>query len=103
MHKSRPTNEADTPSEGSGNLTSEIEKYFERFGPLMQGRDVWRALGYPTQSAFAMARRRGTVPIKLYLVPERRGVFAYTEDVARWVSSVRQLPAAPKPEERDQR
>lgn len=64
----------------------------------MQSRDLWRVFGYPSSKAFTMARRRGTVPVTLFMLPLRRGVFAYTEDVARWLESTReslkQMPVA---------
>ena len=98
MDKDQQANSVRCPNNDSG-ASEEIEKYFERYGPLMQGRDVWRALGYPSQDAFGMARRRGTIPVNLFQVPGRRGVFAYTADVARWVATIRLQGAATNPKE----
>ena len=57
--------------------------------PLIQGRALWKVLGYPTAKAMVMARRRGTVPVRLFEIPTRRGVFAYTEDVIQWFAQMR--------------
>lgn len=99
MDNHQPADEGKPPGESTGGLSVGLENYFAKFGPLMMGRDLWRALGYPTFAAFVMARRRGTVPVAVFEIPMRKGVFAYTEDVARWVTQLRLQVVAENPKE----
>ena len=73
----------------------DARELLSRFGPLMQSRDLWRVLCYPSSRAFTMARRRNTVPVRLFTLPLRRGVFAFTEDVALWLEVTRRSASQP--------
>jgi len=66
-----------------------------RYGELMRGEDLRRALGYRSKRTFARAIQAGTVPVPLVGLPNRRGRFARTRDVARWLSNL--VPGPPKP------
>lgn len=68
------------------NLT---ESMLKEFGPLMGGEDLRRALGYRTWAAFARAVRTATIGIPVFEIPHRRGRFALTIDVARWLDQLR--------------
>lgn len=68
--------------ESSQNLTSRL---FERFGPTLGGRDLYVALGYKTYSAFYRAKQRDELGVRVFSLPGRRGWFALTETVARWL------------------
>ena len=92
--KREKTGDAIAPPAADAAADFDAQKFCDRLGPLMQGRDLWKVLGYPSSKAMVMARRRGTVPVTLFEIPSRRGVFAYTEEVARWVANVRQQGAS---------
>lgn len=66
------------------------EQLLKEFGPLMGGEDLRRALGYKTEPAFARAVRMDTVGIRTFNIPNRRGKFAFTTDVAAWLVMLRQ-------------
>ena len=58
----------------------------EKHGPLIGNAPLARALGFANTSAFRQARRRGLVDVTIFKIPGRRGVFALTEEVARWIA-----------------
>lgn len=55
---------------------------------IVGGRELWRSLGYPSAGAWRAALRRGTVPIRVFDVPNRKSKFAYVRDVAIWLSVI---------------
>lgn len=59
----------------------------EKHGYLIGGGALVKALAYPNTSAFRQAHSRGTVPVTVFDIPNRRGKFAYTADVAAWLAS----------------
>ncbi len=61
-----------------------VELYLPRT-PIMTGADTARILGYPTTAALYKAHHRGRLPIQLFKMPGRRGWFAPTADVRRWI------------------
>ena len=74
--------------EGTEGVTKDWAKELERqFGPVIGGRSLWRLLGYPSTAAFRQARRRDCVPVKCITLPSRRGAFASTLEVARWIEA----------------
>lgn len=76
-------------------LTQEMLK---EFGPLMGGEALRRALGFNTWAAFARAVRTASVGIPVFEIPSRRGRFALTIDVARWLVALRaNSPAGTSP------
>lgn len=58
-------------------------------GPLLTGSALVCALGFRSSAALRQARRRGQIPVLLFSVPHRRGLFALTRDVADWLAMVR--------------
>ena len=58
------------------------------YGPLMGGEDLWLALGFKTGPAFRHAIREHSVPLNIFEIPGRRGKFALTEDVEKWLEEV---------------
>ncbi len=100
MTKTRPSKTATIPAHPKdGHGSNALEIYFEQFGPLMGGRNLWTALGYPSQGAFAQARRRGRIPVELISLPGRRGAFAYTNVVFAWLTSLGVPPEPPAEKE----
>lgn len=67
----------------------------ERFGPLMGGADLRRALGFRSDVTFHRAARLGQLPVKVFKIEGRRGKYALTTEVAQWlcrISTDRPLP-----------
>lgn len=63
------------------------ENLFEKWGPMMGGIALAKALGFPTTSAMRQAIARGQVSLKMFKISGRRGRFALTQDVSSWLSS----------------
>jgi hypothetical protein len=62
-----------------------IDSLARTHGPLLGGKALWRALGYPSARAFSKALERKTVPVDTFGIPHRRGRFALTHDVVIWL------------------
>lgn len=58
-------------------------------GPLLVGEDLRRALGYRSLASLHQAIKRRTVPVPLFPIEKRRGKYALTKDVARWLAETR--------------
>jgi hypothetical protein len=66
-----------------------VESYLvDRFGPFLTGRSLWKAIGFQSASAFRKAAARGALPVRTFRIEGRQGLFAYSVEVARWISSV---------------
>lgn len=71
---------------GNSISKDEIARFLTRtHGLVIGGRALTRTLAYPTQEAFRQAESRGTLPVKVFSIPHRRGKFAYTSEVAAWL------------------
>ncbi len=79
-----------TPNSTMPVLTDEclIDDLVNRYGPVMGGRDLIRALGYGNGQAFRHAARQGRLGVRIFNLPGRSGKFALTADVAAWIKSV---------------
>lgn len=62
----------------------------ESNGPLIGGATLRKALGFHSAEAFRQACFRGHVPVKVFSIPNRRGKFAYTCDVATWLANLKE-------------
>lgn len=58
----------------------------QKHGFLLTGEDLRRALGYGSLESLRQAIMRGTIPVRVFEVPGRRGKFATARDVARWLA-----------------
>lgn len=59
----------------------------------VSGRALWQALGFANERAFQRARQANQVPIPLYPLPSQaRGVYARSDDLARYLASLPPLP-----------
>ena len=59
----------------------------------VSGRALWHALGFANERAFQRARQANQVPIPLYPLPgQARGVYARSDDLARYLASLNPLP-----------
>lgn len=56
-------------------------------GSLLSGEPLRRALGYRSMDALRKAISRGTVPVRVFMLPSRRGRFALARDVALWLAA----------------
>ena len=75
-----------------------------QFGSVLPSADLVKVLGYRTPGAFRQAVVRGTVPVRLFTIPHRRGRFALALDVATWMCRQRndaELPSQAIPDQRD--
>jgi hypothetical protein len=59
---------------------------FREYGPFISTSYLWKLLAYPSQQAFRQSKVRGSVPVEVFKIGERKGAFAKTEDVAEWIS-----------------
>jgi hypothetical protein len=66
------------------------QELFAVHGPMMWGKALTAALGYPTSGAFRQAVARNTVPVTVFSIERRRGKFALSTDVALWLATQRQ-------------
>lgn len=58
-------------------------------GPLMGGSALLAALGHCSPASLRQARRRGQVSVHTFTLPNRRGNFALTREVAEWLARAR--------------
>jgi hypothetical protein len=71
-------------------LAAELEdKLMKEYGPLMTGAPLTAALGYPSQDSFRQAVAQHSLPVAVFLIEKRRGKFALSQDVARWLAERR--------------
>lgn len=61
----------------------------ELHGVLLHGNALYRALGFETGNAFRQAKLKGHIPVPLLNLENKRGSYALTEDVARWLAEQR--------------
>lgn len=77
-----------------GDRPRELERELtERFGPLIGGVHLITVAGFPTGAAFRQALHRDRVGFPVFQIPGRRGRFAWTADVARWLAQLSQAQA----------
>jgi len=90
-HKQRESSlDSDAP------LVNALYEHFRnQHGPILGGADLSKALGYRSLAAFRQARRRGQVEVRLFSLPNRRGVFALGIEVAQWLAKASQSSAIP--------
>lgn len=81
-------------------LAKEIEReLYCHIGPLLFGNQLYAALGFNSHDAFRQALSRKTVPVEIFTLPNRRGRFALSRDVARWLAAERLKHAPPEKED----
>lgn len=90
-----------TPEASAAGLVADMER---QYGPLMGGVTLYRALGLPSAAAFRQAVSRAAVPVQVFSIPQRRGRFALTREVALWLARLRAqegdrpMPLPPAPQ-----
>lgn len=70
----------------SAQFAAELEG---QYGPLLGGELLRQALGYPSPASLRQAYYRQRVPVPVFKIPRRRGLFALTREVAQWLCEVR--------------
>jgi hypothetical protein len=79
-----------TPPKLTEPLVQELQETLTRlYGPLLASRDLWKFLGFSTPAAYRQARLRQRIPVAEFEIEGRRGRFALTQDVARWLAEQR--------------
>jgi hypothetical protein len=75
---------------GAARLARELEdKWTDKYGDLMHGAPLQKALGYKTLKAMGKAINRGQIPLPFFSLPSRRGHFVLTKEVACFVATHR--------------
>lgn len=64
------------------------DKLTSENGLFISGESLWRTIGYPSAAAFRQAKSQGRLGVKVFKLPNRRGNFAFTEEVADWVRKI---------------
>jgi len=79
-----------TPLNPTEQLVQQLQETLIRlYGPLLASRDLWKLLGYASPAAYRQARLRQSIPVAEFEIERRRGHFALTQDVARWLAEQR--------------
>ena len=77
--------------QGANVIDSEAEilsDLMDLYGPLMGRDDLVKVLGYSNGKALRQARLQNRLGVRVFALPNRRGAFAFTRDVAAWLSNV---------------
>lgn len=59
------------------------------YGPVMNGRDLQRSLGFSSKEAFRQAVVRDNLKVPVFSIEHRRGKFALTKEVAQFLAERR--------------
>lgn len=65
--------------------TNFFEALTTAYGPIMDAKAICKVLHYPTVAALQAAKARGKLQFRTVEFEGRRGVFAATADVARYL------------------
>jgi hypothetical protein len=68
--------------------TDTYDVLLREYGPLMTGETLWNSLGFNNYAAFRQARTAGRLDVIVFALPKRRGLFAHTRDIAKWLDSI---------------
>lgn len=83
----------DTHGNDAPNLDALERQLISSLGPVVGGSELTKALGFRSQGAFRQALARNGLPIRVFTIPGRRGRFALTSDIARWLWELRSKPS----------
>lgn len=72
-------------------------------GPLLSGKELWQTLGFRSSAAFRQAKLRGAIGVPVFSLPDRRGTYAFTADVADWLRQVGTARPSHRPFEKERR
>lgn len=69
--------------------TTELAKELhQEYGPLIGGPDLVKVLGFRSNASFKRAQKLGQIDLEMFGIEGRKGSFAYTKNVASWLSSL---------------
>lgn len=54
--------------------------------PLISGADLQKAMGFRSVDALRQAITRQTIPVRVFKLKNRRGMFALVKDIALWLA-----------------
>lgn len=66
-----------------------MDELSNRYGEVMGGAVLSKALGFASVSAMKQAIRRGALSLPTFFIHGRRGRFALTSDVVMWLTECR--------------
>lgn len=66
-------------------LIAEIK---EKYGEIIGGYDLAKLLGYKSTASFRQAVSRNQIPFSTFNIENRKGKFAYTNDVLSWLTNL---------------
>ena len=72
---------------------STYERLYLEHGEMVSGQSLVKLAGFTTSDALRTAYHRGAVGFHVFRINGRRGFFAYTSEVAKWLESLN--PASP--------
>ncbi|WP_223788397.1 hypothetical protein [Marinicella meishanensis] len=61
----------------------------EKYGTLINSKDLYPLLGFPSLAAFRKGVQRKTIEIPILVFPQRQGKFALAKDVAELLTNAR--------------
>lgn len=71
-------------------LENELEAdLLKLYGPVLNGENLTRSLGYVSKEAFRQSIVRKTVPVHIFKMEGKRGYYALTKDVAKYLAKAR--------------
>jgi len=69
------------------NLAQLLEQDFiAQYGPVLTGDALRKCLGYSSMAALRQAFARDKVDVPIFHLKDRRGQFALSKDVAKWLA-----------------
>ena len=66
----------------------QLNYLLEKYGALMTGKALWRTLGFQNSAAFRQAKAKERLGLRVFSIPNRRGTFAHTREVDRWLKNL---------------
>lgn len=62
---------------------------YSEFGPLIGNEDLMKVLGFKTMFALRAAINRNAVEVETFKINGRKGHFALTGDVQKWLAALK--------------
>jgi hypothetical protein len=59
----------------------------QKYGPIIGGKDLMRALGFRSMQAMRKAIQENRMGVTIFNIPSRRGQFAITKEVATFIEN----------------
>lgn len=62
------------------------DQMVKQYGPILGGTELRNVLGFKAASTFNRAKRLNLIGVHIFQLPNRRGSYALTADVADWLN-----------------